>query len=126
MPFVITPIQNNSDRQHKDDIEISPRADSGISSPASSMQQSPRSQKSSPYEKRALLPLPDFESQNLPMTPMPRQPHHLPNPIRDSQPSNSNTPPYLTSATDRVKIAHFATKVKEKYKRNDLNSPSKN
>ena len=39
MSFVITPIQNNSDRQQKDDIQISPRVDSGIHSPASSMQQ---------------------------------------------------------------------------------------
>ena len=122
MPFVKTPIQNNSDSQQKDDIEFSPRADSGIHSPASSMQQSSSSQKSSPYENRALFPLPEFQSQNLPMNPLPRQPHDLPNPIRDSRPSNSNTPPNLTSATDRGKIAHFATKVKEKYKRNDPNS----
>ena len=86
------------------------------------MQQSPRSQKSSPYENRALFPLPEFQSQIMPMTPMPRQPHDLQNPIRDSQPSNSNTPPNSTSATDKGKIAHFATKVKEKYKRNDPNS----
>ena len=84
------------------------------------MQQTPRSQKSSPYEKRALFPLPQFQSQTLPMTPIPRQPPDLPNPIRDSQPSNSNTPPNLTSA--KGKIAHFATKVREKYKRNDPNS----
>ena len=122
MPFVITPIQNKSYKQQKDDIEFSPRADSGIHSPASSMQQSPRSQKSSPYENRAMLPLPEFQSQILPMTHMPRQPHNLPNPIRDSQPSNSNTTPNLPSASDRDKIAHFATKVKEKYKRNDPNS----
>ena len=119
MPFVITPIQNNSDAQQKEDIEFSPRADSGIHSPASSTQFSPRSQKSSPYENRALFPLPEFQSQNLPMTPMPRQPHDLQNAIRDSQPSNSNTPPNSTNATDKGKIAHFATKVKEKYKRND-------
>ena len=42
MPFVITPIQNNSDRQQKEDIEFSPRAVSGIHSLDSSMQQSPR------------------------------------------------------------------------------------
>ena len=122
MPFVITPIQNNSDCQQKDDIEFSPRADSGINSPARSMQQSPRSQKSCPYENRALFPLSEFQSQNLPMTPMPRQPHDLPNPIRDSQPSISNTPLNLNSASDKGKIAHFATKVKEKYTRNDPNS----
>ena len=122
MPFVITPIQNNSDKQQKDDIEISPRADSGIYSPASSMQQSPRSKKSSPNENRALFPLPEFHSQTLPITPMPRQPPDLPNPIRDSQPSNSNTPPNSTSALDKGKIARFATKVREKYKRNDPNS----
>ena len=122
MPVVITPIQNNSDCQQKDDIEVSPRADSGIHSPDSSMQQSPRSQKSSPYEKRALFPLPEFHSQTLPMTPMPRQPHDLPNPIRDSQPSNSNTPPNLNSASNKGKKAHFATKVKEKYQKNEPNS----
>ena len=122
MPFVLTPIQNNSDKQQKDDIEFSPRADSGIHSPASSMQQSPRGQKSSPNENRALFPLPEFRSQNLPMTPMPRQPHQLPNPMRDSQLSNSNTPPNLTTASDKGKKAHFATKVKEKYRRNDPNS----
>ena len=122
MPFVITPIQNNSEIQQKDNIEFLPRADSGIHSPASSMQQSPRSKKSSPYESRALFPLPEFQSQNVHMTPMPRQPHDLPNPIRDSQPSNSNTPPNLTSASDKGKIAHFATKIKEKYERNDPNS----
>ena len=99
-PFLITPIQNHSVSQQKDDIEFSPRADSGIHSPASSMQQSPRSQKSSPYENRAFFPLPQFRSQNLPMTPMHRQPHDLPNPIRDSQHSNSNTPPNLASASD--------------------------
>ena len=103
LPFVITPIQNNSDKQQKNEIEISRTADSGIKSPASSMQQSPRSQKLSPYVNRALFPVPQLQSQNLPMTPMPRQPHDLPNPIRDSQPSNSNTSPNLTNATDKAK-----------------------
>ena len=56
------------------------------------------------------------------MTPMPRQPHDIQNSIRDSQPSNSNTPSNLTSASDKGKIAHFATKVREKYKRIDPNS----
>ena len=56
------------------------------------------------------------------MTPMPRHPHDLPNPIRDSQPSNSNTPTNLTSASDKSKIAHYATEVKQKYKRNDPKS----
>ena len=122
MPFVITPIQNSSDKQQKDDIEFSPSSDSGVHSLASSMQQSTRSQKSSPYENRALFPLTQLESHTSPMTPIPRQPHGLPNPIRDSQTSNSNTPPNSTRATDKGKIAHFATKVKEKYKRNDPNS----
>ena len=126
MLFVITPIQNNSDSQQKEDIEFSPRADSGINSPASSIQQSPRSQKPSPYENRTLFPLPEFQSQNLPMTPMPRQPHALPNPIRDSQPSNSNTPPNLNNASDRGKIAHFATKVKKSIKERILTARSEN
>ena len=56
------------------------------------------------------------------MTPVSRQPHDLPDPIRDSQPSKSNTPPNLNNASDKGKIAHFATTVKEKYKRNDPNS----
>ena len=118
MPFVITPIQNNSDSQQKDDTEFSPRADSGIHSPASSTQFSPRSQKSSPYENRAMFPLLQFQSHTLPMTPIPE----LPIPIRDSQPSNLNTPPNSTSASDKGKIAHFATEVREKYKKNDPNS----
>ena len=122
MPFVITPIQNNSDKQQKDVFEFSSRADSGIHSPASSMQQTPRSQKPRPYENRALFPLPQIQSHTLPTTPMPRQPHDLPNPIGDSQPSKSNTPPNLTIATDKGKIAHFATKVKAKYKKNVPNS----
>ena len=105
MPFAKTPIQRTSDSQQKNDIEFWPKADSGIRWPASSMQQSPRSQKTSPYENRALLPLPQIQSQTLPMTPMHRQPHDLPNPIRDSQPSNSNAPPNLTSTTDKGKIA---------------------
>ena len=53
---------------------------------------------------------------------VPRQPPELQNPIRDCPPSNSNTPPNITSATDKGKRAHFAGKVKEKYKRNDSNS----
>ena len=122
MPLVITPIQNNSDRQQKDDIEFLPRADSGIHSLASSMQKPPRSQKSSACENKTLFQLPEFQSQTLPMIPTPREPPYLPNPIRDSQPSNSNTPPNLTSATDKGKIAYFATKLKEKYKGNDPNS----
>ena len=122
MPFVITPIQNNSDKQQKDDIEFSPRADSGTHSPTRSMQQPPRSQKSSHYKSRALFPLPQLQSHTLPMTPMPRQPPKLPNPISDSQSSNSNIRPNSTSATDKGKIAHFATKVKAKYKRKDPNS----
>ena len=56
------------------------------------------------------------------MIPMPRQPPELPNPIRDSQLSNSNTPKNLTCATDEGKIAQFATKVREEYKRNDPSS----
>ena len=116
MSFVLTPIQNNSDSQQKDNIEFLPRADSGIHSPASSMQQSHRIQKSNPYEKRALFSPPELQSHKPRMTPIPRQQHDLQNPIRDSQPSNSNTPPNLTSATDKGKIAHFVTKVKKKYK----------
>ena len=65
MPFVITPIQNSSDKQQKDYIEFSPRADSATHSPASSMQQSPRSRNSSPYENRTMFPLPEFQSQTL-------------------------------------------------------------
>ena len=53
---------------------------------------------------------------------MPRQPYDLQNPIRDSQPSNSNTPSNSNSTTDKGKIAHFATKIRETYKRNDPNS----
>jgi len=126
MLFVMTPIQSNSDAQQKNDYEFSPRADSGIHSPASSTQFSPRSKNSSPYENRAMFPLPQFQSHNPPMTPMLRQMPEPPDPIRDSQPSNSNTPSNLTNATDRSKIAHFATKVKEKYKRNDPNSSLRN
>ena len=122
MIFVITPIQNNSDSQQKDDIEFSPTADSGIHSPASSMQQSPRSQNSSPYENRAMFPLPQFQPHTLLMTPMPE----LLNPIRDSQPSNSNNPPNLNRASGKGKIAHFATKVKEKYKKMILTAHSEN
>ena len=102
MLFVITPIQNNSNKQQKDDFEFSPRADSGIHSPASSIQQSPRGRKSSPYENRALFHLPELQSHNPLMTPMPGNTPELTNPIRDSQP-NSNTPPNLTSATDKGK-----------------------
>ena len=56
------------------------------------------------------------------MTSMPRQPPELTNPIPDSQPSNTNTP---VNSTDRGKIAHFATKFREKYKRNHHNSSLK-
>ena len=114
MPFVKTPIQNSSDKKQKDYIEFSPRADYGIHSPATSMQQSPRSQKSSLYENWALFPLPQLQSQTLPMTPMSRQPQDLQNSIRDSQPSNSNTPPNLNNASDKGKIAHFAKKIQKK------------
>ena len=122
MLFVMTLIQNKSDWQQKDDVEFSPRANSGINSPASSTQFSPRSQKSSPYENIAMFTIPQLQSHTFPTTPMPRQPHDIPNPIRDSQPSNSNTPPNSTSATDKGKRAHFATKVKKKYKRINPNS----
>ena len=57
MLFVITPIRNNSDTHQKDEIEFSTRADSGVHSPAISMQQSPRSEKSRPHENGALFPL---------------------------------------------------------------------
>ena len=82
------------------------------------MQQSHRSQKSSPYENRAMFPLPQFQSQTQPITPM----RELPNPIRDSQSSISNTPPNSTSANDKGKIVHFASKVREKYEKNHPNS----
>ena len=55
------------------------------------------------------------------MTPMPRQPPELPNPIRDFQPAISNTSLILTSATDKGKKAHLATKVEKKYRKNDPN-----
>ena len=121
MPFVITPIRNNSDKQQKDDIEFSPRADSGIQSPPSSIQSSPASQNSSTYQNRALFLLPQLQSHTLLITPMPRQRPDLPNPICDSQPSKSNTPPKFTSVTDKNKRVHFASKVREKYRRNDPN-----
>ena len=88
----------------------------------SSMQQSTRSQKSSPYENRALFLLPEFQSQTLRVTLMPRLLPQLSNPIRDSQPSNPRNPTNLTSATDKGKITHFVTKVREKYKSSDPNS----
>ena len=52
---------------------------------------------------------------------MPRQLPKLPELIRDSQTSNSNTPPNITNFTDKGKIAHYATKVEEKYKINNPN-----
>ena len=60
------------------------------------------------------------------MTLVPRKPPDLPNPIRDSQPSISNTPPRLTSATDKGKIGHFVTKVKEKFQKMILPAHSGN
>ena len=114
MPFVITPIKNKSDRQKKDDIEFSPRAESGKQSPASSVQHSLRSQNSNPYENIALLLLPQSESHTLPMTPLIRRLPELTIPIRDSQPSNSNPRRNKTSATDKGKIAHLATKLKKR------------
>ena len=86
------------------------------------MQQSPRKRNQAPMKKKALFPLSQLPSHTLRTTRIPRQPRDLPNPIRDSQPSNSNTPPILTIAKGRGKIAHFATKVTEKYKRKDPNS----
>ena len=122
MPFVITHIQNNSDSQQKYDIEFSPRADPGLNSPPSSMQQSPRSQKSSPYENRALFPLPEFQSQksahdsySQTTAPFTKSNTRFPT-FEFKYPTN------LTSASDKGKIAQFATKVKEKYKRIDPNS----
>ena len=57
------------------------------------------------------------------MRPMPRRPPELPNPIRGSQPSTSNTPPHLASATEKNEISHFVTtKTKAKNERNDPNS----
>ena len=56
---------------------------------------------------------------------MPRKPPELPNPIRDSQTSNSNTQINLTSATYKAKIAQFATNAKDKTRRNDPNSSLK-
>ena len=49
MFFVITPIQNSSDKQQKDDTKFSPGADSGIKSPASSITPSPNTKNASPY-----------------------------------------------------------------------------
>ena len=56
------------------------------------------------------------------MTPIPNQPPELPIPIRESPPSKSNTEPNSTNTTDKGKLANFATKVREKYKRKDPNS----
>ena len=53
------------------------------------------------------------------MKPMPRRPSELANPMRDLQTCISKIPPNSASATDKGKTAQFATKVKEKYKRND-------
>ena len=103
-------------------MEFSPRAVSGKHSPASSIQNSPRSHNSSPYENRALFRLPQLQPHTLSMTPMPRQPPELTNPIGNSQRSNSNTQPNWTSSNDKGKIAHFATKFTGKYKRNNPNS----
>ena len=61
MPFIIIPIQNSSDKQQKDNNEFSPIAVSGIHSPDFSMQQSPRSQKPSPYENRTFFHLPQLQ-----------------------------------------------------------------
>ena len=122
MAFVIMPIRNNSDGQEEDDHKFPLRAYSALHSLASSMQQSPRCQKSNPHENRALIPLPQLQSHTLPTTLMPRQRPELPNPKRDFQTSNSNTPQNLTGVSDEGKIAHFGTKVKEKYKRNNPDS----
>ena len=83
------------------------------------MQNLPRIRNSGPYKNRAWSRLHQLKSHTLPTTPMPRQTHELPSPIRDSQLSTSNTPQKLTSATDKGKIAHFSTKVKEDNERNN-------
>ena len=117
MPSVITPIRNKSERQQKNVSEFSPRTDPGKHSPAISMQQSPRCRKWSPYENRALFLLPPLQLNNLPMTPIPRRPSELPNPMRYTQLSNSNTPPNLTSTSDKGRKAQFGTKIREKCKK---------
>ena len=115
MPFIITPLQNDPPIQNqKENIEFSPKADSGIQSPESTTLQSP--QAISNYENRMLFPLPELQTPILPMTPMPRRTPNLalyPSPIHDYQQSTSSSNPQKKN-----KIIEFATKAKEKYQRN--------
>ena len=55
MLFLITPSQNTSHGKQKDDIEFQPEADSGQQSLTCFYQKSPKSQKSSRYEKQTLF-----------------------------------------------------------------------
>ena len=55
------PVEDNSNEQQRDDIDVSPGAHSGMQSPASLIQQPPKSQYSNPHENKALFPLPQIQ-----------------------------------------------------------------
>ena len=112
MTFVLTPPRNNSTTQQKDHIEISSRTDSGIQSPANSTQQSPRSQNFNPYKKEHLFCHPNYNhifcSRHLLLDgDLSYQTQYAINSLLLQTLSN------FTSAAEKGKIVHSATKLKK-------------
>ena len=115
MPFILSPLQENTDVQEmcKNHTTLSPNADSGIQSPSTPTNDDHN------YQNLTISSLPPLQTPILPMTPMPiRAPTILRTTpqFHDAEQSTSSSP------KKKNKVADLTSKVKAKYKRSHPDS----
>ena len=115
MPFIISPLQENTNVQEmcKNHATLSPNADSGIQSPSTPTNDDHN------YQNLTISPLPPLQTLILPMTPMsiraPTISRTTPQ-FHEAEQSTSSSP------KKKNKVADLTSKVKAKYKRSHPNS----
>ena len=115
MPFIISPLQENTNYQemNKNHATLSPTADSGIQSPATSTNDDHN------YQNLTISPLPPLQTPILPMTPMPIR---VPTILRTTPQFHEAEQSTSSSPKKKNKVADLTSKVKAKYKRSHPNS----
>ena len=115
MPFIISPLQENTDVQEmcKNHATLSPNADSGNQSPSTPTNDD------HDYPSLTISPLPPLQTPILPMTPMPIR---VPTILRTTPQFHEAEQSTSSSPKKKNKVADLTSEVKAKYERSHPDS----
>ena len=115
MPFIISPLQENTNVQEmcKNHATLSPIADSGIQSPSTPANDDHN------YQNLTISPLPPLQTPILSMTPMPIR---VPTILRTTPQFHEVEQNTSSTSKKKIKVTDLTSKVKAKYKRSHPDS----